>query len=74
MPFLRKIRNSRKNNCCPADYKVRSQIAGLFCEQGPRIQRDAADDDCRPDDIHRGNRHAKHKVREHKPEYNAPCL
>ncbi|MBQ3839245.1 MAG: hypothetical protein II819_04755 [Fibrobacter sp.] len=35
---------------------MRSQIAGLFREQLPRIQRDAADDDCRPDHIRRGDR------------------
>lgn len=65
MPFLQKFRNSRKNNCCPADYKVRSQIAGLFCEQWPRVQRNAADDDCRPDHVCRGDGLAKHIVREH---------
>ena len=63
MPFLRKIRNSCKNKCYLADFKVRSQIAGSSREQCPRIQRDAADDDCRPDDIRRGDCFAKYKVR-----------
>lgn len=40
----------------------------------PRIQRDAADDDCRPDDIRRGDCLAEHEVREHKPEYHARAL
>ena len=37
----------------------------------PRIQRDAADDDCRPDHVCRGDRLAKYKVGEQKPEYYA---
>jgi len=41
------------------------QIAGLFREQRPRIQRDAADDDCRPDHVRRGDGLAKHEVRKH---------
>ena len=63
MPFLRKIRNSCKNKCYLADFKVRSQIAGSSREQLPRIQRDAADDDCRPDHVRRGNGLAEHIVR-----------
>ena len=36
-----------------------------------RVQRDAADDDCCPNDIRRGDCFAKHEVREHESEYNA---
>ena len=56
MPFLRKICNSRKNNCYLAVFNERNQIAGSSREQRPRIQRNAADDDCRPDHIRRGDR------------------
>lgn len=40
------------------------KFAGSFREQCPRIQRDAADDDCRPDHVRRGDGLAKHIVRE----------
>ena len=60
-----------KNNCDFAVFNVRSQIAGLLRnqiagssrEQRPRIQRYAADDDCRPDYVRRGDDLAKHEVR-----------
>ena len=38
-------------------------MAGLFREQLPRVQRDAADDDCRPDNIRGGDCLAEHIVR-----------
>ena len=35
---------------------------------GPRVQRDAADDDCRPDAVVNGDRFAEHEVRERQSE------
>lgn len=56
------------------DFNACNQIAGLFCEQWPRIQRDAADDDCRSDHVRRGNGLAKHEVRKPQPEHHACAL
>ena len=56
------------------DFNSHSQIASLFREQRPRIQRYAADDDCRPDHVRRGDGLAKHKMREHQPEHHARAL